>query len=133
MAISTSIREGFGMVFIEPWLVETPVSGRNIASVTSDFSKIGLNFSTLYNSIEISYNKIYDFAQLNREDATQFILDVINSNDLKPLIKNLEKIKKVLDIPNKNDIIKNRDTILQNYSFENYGKTLNEIYKKLSR
>ncbi|KPK74041.1 MAG: hypothetical protein AMJ79_14810 [Phycisphaerae bacterium SM23_30] len=65
MTVSTSVLEGFGFVFIEPWLMGHGVIGRNIPSVTMDFTKAGLSLDHLYNVLLI--NGI-DFADLGAED-----------------------------------------------------------------
>ncbi len=46
--MTTSVREGFGFAFIEPWMSGTPVIGRNIPSVTEDFKKNGMLLDHLY-------------------------------------------------------------------------------------
>ena len=53
-AITTSIREGFGMAYLEPWLLNTAVVGRDLPKVTSDFRLKGLSFDWLYPSIPVS-------------------------------------------------------------------------------
>lgn len=50
---TTSIAEGFGMAFLEPWLLEQAVCGRNLPEITSDFEQAGLNLSSLYQRLEI--------------------------------------------------------------------------------
>ncbi len=51
--ISTSIAEGFGLGFLEPWMFEKFLSGRNIPEITKDFSNLGINLDNLYNRIDI--------------------------------------------------------------------------------
>ncbi len=46
--ITTSLAEGFGLAFLEPWLYGRPLAGRNLPAVTADFVKEGLRFSGLY-------------------------------------------------------------------------------------
>lgn len=52
--ITTSIREGFGMTYMEPWLYHTPVIGRKIDYITHDFINKGLIFSGLYEKINLA-------------------------------------------------------------------------------
>jgi len=51
--ITTSIQEGFGYVFHEPWLAGKAVLGRNIPSVTRDYSAEGMQLNHLYNHLLI--------------------------------------------------------------------------------
>ncbi len=43
--ITTSIREGFGMVYLEPWLAGTPVIGRELSCILGRFKKPGYEIS----------------------------------------------------------------------------------------
>lgn len=49
--ISTSVAEGFGLAFLEPWLMGRPLCGRDIADITVDFKENGLDLSTLYQNL----------------------------------------------------------------------------------
>lgn len=51
--ITTSIAEGFGLAFLEPWLAGKPLVGRNILEITADFYKEGLDLSTLYSALPV--------------------------------------------------------------------------------
>ena len=51
--ITTSIAEGFGLAFLEPWLAGKPLVGRNLPEITSDFEEHGLDLSTLYNRLSV--------------------------------------------------------------------------------
>ncbi|MGB7342775.1 MAG: hypothetical protein WBD20_01050 [Pirellulaceae bacterium] len=51
--ISTSVAEGFGMVFLEPWLSQRNVIARQLPTVTTDFRENGIEFPLLYESIAI--------------------------------------------------------------------------------
>lgn len=53
--ITTSVKEGFGFCFLEPWTAGRAVIGRRIESVCSDFEKEGLQFPDLYESIDIPF------------------------------------------------------------------------------
>ncbi|WP_068267059.1 glycosyltransferase [Rubripirellula obstinata] len=54
---STSVAEGFGMTFLEPWLAGRSVVARRLPGVTSDFEKAGVNLSSFYDAIPIPGNK----------------------------------------------------------------------------
>ncbi|MFW6231072.1 MAG: hypothetical protein ACOC32_03540 [Nanoarchaeota archaeon] len=46
--LTTSVREGFGYAFLEPWVSGRPVFGRDISYVTDDFKRNGLLLDHLY-------------------------------------------------------------------------------------
>ena len=51
--VSTSVAEGFGMAFLEPWLVGREVIARRLPGVADDFAAAGLDLSKFYDSIPI--------------------------------------------------------------------------------
>jgi glycosyltransferase involved in cell wall biosynthesis len=67
--VSTSITEGFGLAFLEPWLVGRPLAGRDLPEITSDFAELGVDLGVLYHRLPIPLNWI-DAEQLRtRIDA----------------------------------------------------------------
>jgi hypothetical protein len=52
-AINTSVAEGFGMVFLEPWLAGLPLVGRDLPEITADFKASGIELSTLAPTLDI--------------------------------------------------------------------------------
>ncbi len=51
--MSTSVAEGFGMSFLEPWLAHREVIARRLPTVTDDFESSGVKLSKLYDQILI--------------------------------------------------------------------------------
>ncbi len=51
--VTTSLKEGFGFAFLEPWTAGIPVVGRRLEAVCPDFEAEGVRFSGLYSSIEV--------------------------------------------------------------------------------
>ena len=51
--LTTSISEGFGLAFLEPWLINRPLFGRDIPEITSDFKNQGLELPWLYQRLEV--------------------------------------------------------------------------------
>jgi len=51
LALTTSIEEGFGMAFLEPWAAGCGVAGRDLPDITRDFSSI--EFPSLYQRISV--------------------------------------------------------------------------------
>jgi len=59
--ISTSVAEGFGLAFLEPWLASRPLCGRLIPEITPEFQKTGISLEGLYERLEVP------LAWVNRE------------------------------------------------------------------
>ncbi len=51
--VTTSIAEGFGLAFLEPWLIGRPLVGRNLPEVTGAFRSAGVDLSTLYDRLDV--------------------------------------------------------------------------------
>ena len=51
--ISTSIAEGFGLAFLEPWLEGKNLIGRKLPEITPDFEDEGLDLSGLYATLPV--------------------------------------------------------------------------------
>jgi glycosyltransferase involved in cell wall biosynthesis len=52
-AVTTSVAEGFGMAFLEPWTLGTPVCGRNLPEVTVGFRREGIVLPWSYDRLEV--------------------------------------------------------------------------------
>lgn len=51
--ITTSVAEGFGLAFLEPWLADRPVLGRNLPEITSEFRRGGIRLPFMYERLDI--------------------------------------------------------------------------------
>lgn len=51
--ITTSVAEGFGMVFLEAWLAARPLIGRDLPEITADFVKAGVRFDHLRPRLQV--------------------------------------------------------------------------------
>ena len=129
--ITTSYKEGFGMVYLEPWLLETPVVGRDIDFITKDFKDDGFEFPTLYFKINIPGVKA-DFKDLNMKMQMEIISGVTGGKiekqklfEQNPILNTL--FRKVADHVTQ----KNKSIIKNNYSLKGYGIKLQERYKKM--
>ena len=60
--ISTSITEGFGFSFLEPWLFEKLLWGRNLPNICRDFTRNGIRLEHLYAGLFVPV----DWIGLNR-------------------------------------------------------------------
>ena len=52
-AVSTSVNEGFGFAFLEPWTAGIPVGGRRVAHVCADFERDGVRLPLQYESLPV--------------------------------------------------------------------------------
>ncbi|MFW6222515.1 MAG: glycosyltransferase family 4 protein [Bacteroidota bacterium] len=132
--ITTSYREGFGMVFLEPWLLNTPVIGRNIPYVTKDFINAGMYFPLLYDQLTIETGAGYkDFIQIDDDEQRKFIISLLKNDKKRDRIiifnAYLHKLTKKVT----NDmIIENQHIIQNNYSIEKFSERLYEVYKRIA-
>lgn len=55
--LSTSVAEGFGLVFLESWLMERSVVGRDLPGVTDDFREAGVVLDGLYDRIRLPLSR----------------------------------------------------------------------------
>lgn len=51
--VTTSVAEGFGLAFLEPWLVGRPLVGRDLPEITRDFTTAGLDLRALYQRLDV--------------------------------------------------------------------------------
>ena len=51
--VTTSVAEGFGMAFLEPWLVGRLLTGRNLPEITAGFESSGIDLSGLYPRLDV--------------------------------------------------------------------------------
>lgn len=51
--ITTSVAEGFGLAFLEPWLAGKTVVGRDLPAITRDFTQEGIQLDHLYDRLEV--------------------------------------------------------------------------------
>jgi hypothetical protein len=51
--LTTSVAEGFGLAFLEPWLMGRPLVGRDLPEITADFREVGVALDHLYDALPI--------------------------------------------------------------------------------
>ncbi len=54
--ITTSVAEGFGLVFLESWLAGKPLTGRDLPEITVDFKEAGVVFPDLQPEVAIPWD-----------------------------------------------------------------------------
>lgn len=56
--LTTSVAEGFGLAFLEPWLIGKTVRGRDLPEITADFTESGIRLEGLYRRLEVPESAI---------------------------------------------------------------------------
>ncbi len=51
--MTTSVGEGFGLAFLEPWLIGRALVGRDLPEITADFRVAGIDLSALYPRLDV--------------------------------------------------------------------------------
>lgn len=133
--ITTSIREGFGMVYLEPWMTGTPVIGRGIRCITEDFINQGVVFPRLYDHIFVkSGGQVVDFKDVHREVQADIIQSVMLERSVREAMISLNPFLASFLYDVADSIIRrNRQVISASYSIETYGKELLGIYRQVSQ
>jgi hypothetical protein len=138
LVISTSILEGFGFVYIEPWILDRPVIGRNIPVVTPDFQAAGMKLGHLYTVFLVEGKDFKDIGQEKSDPdvALQERLSrILKLDDPKYVDRFIESNEttifatlKLFDEKRKRDLVaKNKEVVEKVYSRENVGRQLYEV------
>ncbi len=53
LILTTSVAEGFGMVFLESWLAGRPLVGRDLPEITADFVEVGVRLDALWPNLRV--------------------------------------------------------------------------------
>ncbi len=129
--ITTSYKEGFGMVYLEPWLLNTPVVGRDIDFISKDFRDDGFYFPALYKTVQVKGLK-GDFKDFGMEIQMKIISDVNNKLIEKDDIFNQNPVFSSLFKKVSTQMIEiNKTVINSKYSLKGYGNKLQKRYKIL--
>ncbi len=129
--ITTSIREGFGMAFLEPWLFGKPVVGRRLPQVCQDFSEYGIKFPVLYDKLEVAPGK--DFADLSLEEKMAFIFEIRDDREKRNNFQAANPQLELIWADVSEELLENNiENIKNNYSLKSYGDKLYAVYKKFS-
>lgn len=167
--LSTSIAEGFGLGFLEPWMSGKFLWGRNIPEITLDFSSLGINLNHLYqrininlehlqnkgsltskiqttlenffleyqqempsNATDIAYqsmvqNDQVDFGRLDEVLQEEIILSISKSTVARDEIRSQVKLERI----DPEIILKNKESINENFAPKSYTTKLKHIYEKI--
>jgi hypothetical protein len=80
--ITTSVKEGFGFSFLEPWTAGREVIGRRIDYVCKDFEDEGIHFNSLYSSLRIP--AVYFSPSVLRQKMEHAMAGIYESFGLEP-------------------------------------------------
>jgi hypothetical protein len=138
LVITTSVLEGFGFAYIEPWILDRAVIGRSIPFITPDFQLKGMKLGHLYTVLLVNGKDFKDIgkAQAAPEKALQERLDMIlrlAETDFvdKVIERNETPIRatlRLLDPDKKKRIIAiNKKVVEKVYSLSAIGKQIYEI------
>ncbi len=129
---TTSVQEGFGMTFMEPWLMGTPVIGRKLENSTADLEQSGIQFPLLYTTLMAPEGQ--DFSQLTQEHQMQVIRQLKNDQESREaFLKRNAFISDLLNSIAPDLIESNRQIIARDYSIESYAHRLEKLYQKIAR
>lgn len=130
--ITTSYKEGFGMVYMEPWLMGTPVIGREIPFIIEELKESNIKFPNLYSEFLVNYNgEIKDFKDFEVILQQKIIKETLEFKSYREeLLEMNPVIKSILsEVPG--EIIEhNKKIISETYSLEKFGERIYGIYKK---
>jgi len=132
--VTTSIREGFGMAYIEPWMMSTPVAGRRLENVLKDLIHAGLEFPSLYEGLWVEEETQWkDLAEIDFERQRKIIGDIIDNKELSGIT--FAKNPQLRDLFHDVDmdlITKNQKIIKQKFSLSSYGQRLEKTYAAIA-
>jgi glycosyltransferase involved in cell wall biosynthesis len=135
LVITTSVLEGFGFSYIEPWLLDRAVIGRSIPFITPDFQAAGMKLGHLYNALIVEGQDFKDIGNglgdprnalearlekvLKLEDI-DYVNRFIDRNETSVMatmrIFEHDRQKAIVDV--------NREVVERVYSQENIGRQL---------
>ena len=130
--ITTSYKEGFGMVYMEPWLMGTPVIGREIPFIIEELKESNIKFPNLYEEFMVNYEgEIKDFKDFDVALQKKIIKEALDSPQYcSELLEMNPEIKEILtEIPD-NIINHNKKIISETYSLEKFGERIYGVYQK---
>ena len=171
LMLTTSVAEGFGMVYLESWLAGRRLTGRNLPEITVDFTDVGIEFPDLYERLEVPidwvgrnqfaetlqskltgalksfglppiepiawdgivsrkiHNGCLDFGDLDEPMQEQVIRRVATVAAARTELLERNPTIGASGGENATVIEKNRQIIAQEFSLEQSGRRLNEVYQ----
>lgn len=110
------------MVYLEPWLLNTPVVGRDINFISKDFRADGFEFPALYSELNVNTSGT-DFKDLSMVNQMELILNVKNNSRLKDRLMEQNPIFSLLFKKVPKSVIEKNISIIKNNDI--YGRIWN--------
>jgi glycosyltransferase involved in cell wall biosynthesis len=137
-AITTSTLEGFGFMYVEPWIMDKPVIGRNIPVITPDFQAAGMKLDHLYTALLVEGQDFKDIGQqrASPDEALQERLSkILKLKDPAYIDRFIEANETTIlatlrlfdEKKREKLILRNKEIVEKVYSAENIGKKLYEV------
>lgn len=112
IVMTTSMLEGFGYCFLEPFLAEKPLIGRSLDSVVMDMERNGVNLSNLYPRLNAGGS---DFGILPHKQKLK-VISSLNEQEMERIIEENDLQSRFY--PVSDDVIrKNRENIISHYNY----------------
>ena len=159
VCLTTSVAEGFGMAFLEPWLGGKAVTGRDLPGVTGDFREAGVRLDGLYGRLDVGVRREGEIrAKVEKrvramceayevECREEYVASAaravlggggeadfgrLDEEEQREVIRALRRSGERRGLPvNTTDVAANRARVEEVYSQEAYGKRLGEIYREV--
>jgi len=132
--VTTSVREGFGMAYMEPWMYGTPVIGRKIPYVVDDFIERGFQFPNMYNQLLVEdRNEEKDFKDIIADEQMEVIKQIVKGRvDKTEIFARNPKLQSLMERHAQDLINANIKLVKAHFSLTEYGKKLAFIYQQFS-
>ncbi|MEQ8849367.1 HAD family hydrolase [Botrimarina sp.] len=136
--LTTSIAEGFGMVFLEAWLAGRPLVGRDLPDITSEFKEAGVRFNGMYDDITLAFKQREDFARLPVGEQVEIVEAAASSDRLRITERVREGnplLSQILDSDFsalQHDIAHNAAVVRDRYSPLSLGRRLADVYRAVA-
>lgn len=138
LVITTSVLEGFGFVYIEPWILDRAVIGRSIPIITPDFQAAGMKLGHLYTALLVEGKGFREIGQehSNPDEAVRERLSKILKLDdtawVDRFIKSNETaimatLRLLREENRKEMIARNKEVVHRVYSRQNIGRQLYDV------
>jgi glycosyltransferase involved in cell wall biosynthesis len=141
LVITTSVLEGFGFSYIEPWLLDRAVIGRSIPYITPDFQAAGMKLGHLYNALIVEGRDYKDIGSGTNDPASglgerlQKVLRLDDPTYLNGFIDRNETsvlaTLRLFDHKRREALVRiNREVVERVYSQESIGEQLYRVVKQ---
>lgn len=140
LVITTSVLEGFGFAYIEPWLLDRAVIGRSIPYITPDFQAAGMKLGHLYNALIVNGKDYKDIGSgaadpaLGVQERLEKVLKLQDPAYLNGFIDRNETsvlaTLRLFDKKRRDALVGvNREVVERVYSRESIGEQLYQVVK----